>query len=536
MSKSSKNIGKIFARLLVAIVVIACIVFVSVKKSNEWPKYDGDLSASPLPMPSKPSKPSEEPVPVIPSPIPSLQPTAAQVTSVISPAPVPSQEPNPSTKVLPSVYPEPVNSQQIPLPEPSLLPSPSPSPLLSPPLSRGYSDNISADSIPEIEHDAEMLPGTGIGAVSFGKMINNGQFEEIENHLNGLIKADKKNSQALKQLGILYFHKGRFDEAVKIFQSALQKASSGKRPVRELGLIYTITDPPRGSQYFMTVLSGRTMEEKTAIATVESFLTLQAFRKKNRKDIQPRYLRLSSAIINRLLTYRVNRKEHSSDLSLMNAGILLLQGKTGEASKVYESVGLSLDSPGELRDKVHGAFARSIMYLNEGKLYEADRFITQANKLQKEYKGYDPELILPRQEQMIFCEVVLFRKGLLVFHLKQMWNERKVKLAKGVISIENSDRLRTLLIEMEESRVEDKYDTALKKAEEILKLLKKSGGGYFDLALVQPLFRSSLYIYMGDIFVQKKMKSEAGKCYRKAQEDFSPINKVVIDRIRKNGI
>lgn len=381
-----------------------------------------------------------------------------------------------------------------------------------------------------------MLPGTGISPVKFAALLGNGKFTEIRSFLDPLINANKKNAQAKKQLGVLYFYTGQFDKAKETFRDALWDASGSEKPIRELGLIYTITDPPTGAKYFMTVLSGKTMEDRTAKAIVESFLTLQAFRIKNRKDVQQRYFKLSSAILNRIFAYRVDRKVSSSDLDLLNAGVFLLQGKMRDALRIYESVGLSPEAPGECCDKIHGAFARCIMYLDAGKLIEADRFITHANKLQKECKDYDPALILPRQEEMIFCEVVIFRKGLLVFHLKKIWTKRKADIEKGIVSIENSDRLRSILIEMEESRIEGKYDITLKKAGEVLTLLEKSGGYYFDLALVQPLFKSSLLIYMGDTYILKNMKTEAGKCYKKALDDFPPIRAVVLDRIKKNGI
>ena len=517
MSNSLNRIRKIFTFLFVAAIVVASIVFVTGKKSSEWPRHEGDQAASSQLKTAKPSEPSPELSPE-PSPEPSFTQTVAKLSPV--PSPVVTQKPDPPNIISPTPVEVPV-SPPVPLPQsPSI----------------GYSDSISADSIPTITQNVEKLPGKGIGEEKMRIMLNKGQFAEIENTLETLIKANGKNAQAKKQLGILYFNMGLFDRAKENFRAALWEVSGNEKPIRELGLIYTITNPPEGAKYFTKILSGRAMEDKTAKAIAESFLTLQAFRIKNNKEIQLKYLKLSSAVINRILTYRVDRKENSSDLDLLNAGIFLMKGNTKDALRIYESVGLSQEAPGDTLDKIHGAFARCILYLNLGKLAEADRFIINANKLQKEYKDCDLSLILPRQEEMIFCEVVLFKKGLLVFHLKKMWDQRKENIEKGVASIENSDRLRKLLIEMEESRIEEKYDTSLKKADEILALLKKSGGYYFDLALVQPLFRSSLLIYIGDIYILKKMKGEAGKCYQKAIVNFPPVRAVVMERIKNNGI
>ncbi len=547
MNTSFNKIRKIFTFFLVAVIVIASIVFVSRKKSSEWPRYDGDQLASPLLKPTKPQKSPSKPVPFIytPTPIPSIKPTMAQLPPVFGPTqtprPISSQttspekvySPIPTVKPTSSAIPK-LSNSPLPFSSPSLVPSPFTSTLPSPHVNVSQSDSISADSIPQISDNAELLPGTGMSSIQFQRMLKMGKFEDIENTLNALIKTGEKNPQAKKQLGILYYNMGLFDKAKKSFRQALWEASGEEKPIRELGLIYSLTNPADGAKYFMKVLSEKTMEEKTAINIVESFLTLQAYRIKNKKEVQLKYLKLSSAILTNIRTHRVNLKENSTDLDLLNAGIFLIQGKAKEAFRIYESVGLSPEAPGDVNCKIHGALARCIMSLNLGKVNEADRFITQANKLQQEQRDYDPTLILPRQEEMIFCEVVLFNKGLLVFHLKKLQKQRNARKERGVVSIENSDKLRELLIEMEENRIEGKYDNTLEEAEEVLSLLEKSGGYYFDMNLLQPLFKSTLLIYMGDVCILKKMKGEAGKYYKNATDIFSPVRAVINDRMKKN--
>ena len=482
MNKNPAGLRKFFTLTLTALIVIISIVFVIRKKSNEWPQR--------------------------------REPFKEQISATENRTPVVSNE----KKVRQQQGLKKITDDTLPATqEPT------------------HENEASENSKPAItvKNNNNEVKRTGLDEEKLKTLLKGNKYSEAEQLLKTALEKDAKDIKAKHRLAQIYLDTGRIDESVNLYRDMKADESTGINLPGEPGTILILKNPKEASQYYKKIATGGTIDEKTAKSAIKAMMAYQALRKKNNEKVEKEDLKLSLDLLNDIHNLRLKNKLNSSDIDLFTGGVFMLDDKYKEAGKYYESIGLSEEGSGDTSDKIHAAFARGIIYLSSGKLEEANRFITLANTIEKNSKKSGYQRILPRQEEMIFCEVILFKKGLLFFHLKRMMEQRKKMLENGMMSFENADEIREMLLKMEQFKIDGKDLRALETANETIDLVDKTKGDYFDMALIHPLFKSSLYIYMGDIYKKLEKNTEAEMHYLKAIQTFPPVESVIKDRKKK---
>jgi len=359
-----------------------------------------------------------------------------------------------------------------------------------------------------------------------------GSYEIAIRNLTGQIKRDKKNARAKFQLGLVYYNRGMMEKAREFFEKSCADASDLKLGCQELGLVYSITDPDKAIEYYKKILSRKHISEETGKGAIRAYTIFAASRKKRRKKFDNRYLEISISIIDIIRLSRTGRNI-SSELDILGGDVFLMKGDIKKAADFYQRVGMRPENPGGIDGKIQVSVARGLIQLYRGNKEQAQLFFRNAAIMLKRQQKLGPEVILPRQEMLLFCNHVLFKRRLLYFYLKKLMEEREKTKKRGMVSFENSDRIRQLLLKMAKDQMDGRYDKSLKAGEELISLVDKSGGYFVDVALLHPLFKSCVLIYMGDVSLERGKKKDAQKYYYRAIQNQSELKALVEKRLIK---
>jgi len=371
--------------------------------------------------------------------------------------------------------------------------------------------------------------GKGIDQKKLDEMLRKGDFDIAGKKLKEILKKDENNFMANMQLGQLYFYTGKMDKSIKHLTKAQEMNPGDIFCLQILGQVYIISDPKKAVAFFEKNLPFQMDRKDLSVSAVRAYHTASVKSAKNKKE-KTAYLEKASKLLKQC-DDSTDKHIPRSYIDLLCGENAFLKGNYERAKQRYSQLPISQKNIGNMMEKINATTALGEIYLIKGNHSSAYGNLEKAFSLQENWKELKAEKTIPRGEELAVVIHTLFEKPGLYDRLEKMKSHNESIYNNADIKpIGNSKELRNLIYKMVKNEKDNKLNEALKNGSEILKNLKNQKGYFYDVGILNPLFRGSLLIYMGDISLKSGDAESAVKYYKQASGDAT-LKKIALKRI-----
>lgn len=373
--------------------------------------------------------------------------------------------------------------------------------------------------------------GKGINRRKFDEMFLRGDFATARGKLEEMLKKDDNNFMANMQMGLLYYYMGEIDKSIKHLTKAQEMNPGDIFCLQTLGQVYIISDPRKAVSFFERNLPFQMDRKDLSVAAVRAYHTAAVKTAKNKKE-KMAYLEKACKLLKQC-DESTNQHIPRSYIDLLCGENAFLKGQYELAQKRYSNIPIAQQNIGNMMEKINAATSRGIIYLIKGNHSSAYGDLEKAFSLLENWKELKAEKTIPRGEELALVIHTLFDKPGLYDRLQKMKTGNDIYKDSNIKPIGESKKLRNLIYKMVENEKDNKAEEALKNGGDILKVLARQDGYFYDVGILQPLFRGSILIYMGDISLKRGDTKSAMKYYKQASGDIV-LKKIALKRINQD--
>lgn len=374
--------------------------------------------------------------------------------------------------------------------------------------------------------------GKGVEQKQLDKMLDKGEFQEAEKKISGFLQNDDNNFMAIVQMGILQYRMGNKDESLKYLETARKINEGDLFCLQLLGNIYTITDSEKAVSFYERNLVYQIDRKDLSMGAIKAY-HMAIVKSVKTEGEKTKMLQASTKLLNDCYTVNDSSVQRSL-LDLLFAENAYFRGKLDVAMTYFLKVPLNRKDMGDVTEKLTAATALGIIALISSENQEIPyQYLDKALRILSESVSVRPESTIPRKEELAVVTHILFDKPQLLLKLQKIDKENKDPLLTQIKPMWDSKELRELIFSMVEKKNDHKDSAAIEDAGKILKILDKKEGFLYDVAYLQPLFRGTVLIFIGDCYRDMGNKKEALTCYNNAKKKVPVIAKIADIRIKK---
>lgn len=381
--------------------------------------------------------------------------------------------------------------------------------------------------------------GQGIDQRELDEMLKQGQHGQAKDRLNQLLLNNPNDWRANMQLGVLYFQLGDFDSALLLLEKAREQNPLDFFTVEVLGSAYTYKDPQKAVEFLREVYDqGRGNQD--IIPELARALNKTAHSKIVAGADKEEYLPLLDESLEMLNLYKHENRRRIKQpyIELLKGENYYLQGDGNEAYIHYFEAFEGMDEIGDVAEKIYAATIYGWLNFMLEDYDRAQNGLENALAQALQWNEAKVERTIPRGRQLVFIIYTLFEFPDLYNRLNNLKDDEEEFIKAGVSFPQQAKIIKDLLMEMLEHNQAGDHKEALTTANEILEALDtpSSEGFMPDLIIINPLFRGSLLIQMGDICAAAGDKEEALYYYNSAAAYLPALQAITEDKIGKVNI
>lgn len=210
-------------------------------------------------------------------------------------------------------------------------------------------------------------------------------------------------------------------------------------------------------------------------------------------------------------------------------------GDYQKAIESYSRVPIFIDNIGETKEKIIAATALGALYLIAGNTEKSSYLFEKALSLYDRWTDILVEKTIPRDLEIAFIYYTLFRKPEMYFKISSLKRKYDDFAKTEIKTLGNNRDIAELIYQLAKNGEHKKYEESLSNAKELLNIIDKQEGYFFDYGILQPVLRGTLLIYIGDMEAKMGRLKQASESYAKAAKITPAVKNVSLERMKSLG-